>query len=82
MQCGGFFGGVSGLEDGFGAERLYLATELAEALFAAGGDYKVCALVGERDGGGPADSCAGSGDEGGLSGEGDGGWVGLRHALG
>ncbi len=78
----GLFGGVSCVEDGFAAERLDLATEAAEALFAAGGDYEVCAALGERDGGGPADSGTGSRDEGGFSGEGDEGGVGLHHALG
>ncbi len=82
MLRSGLFGGVSGVEDGFGAEGLDLIAEAAEALFAASGDYEICALLCERDGGGPADSCACSGDEGSFSGEADGGWVGLRHARG
>ena len=67
---GFFFGGVSGMEDGFDADRFDFGCELAEPLFAAGGDDEVCATTREGDGCGASDACAGSGDEGGFAGEG------------
>ena len=69
---GGFIvGGIAGVEGGFDvgdSQGLDLVAELAEAVFAAGGDDEVGSVMGEGDGCGSADSGAGSGDESGLAG--------------
>ena len=76
---GGLYGGVSGVVDGFASEGFDLGAEVAEAVFAAGGDDEVCPMLSEGDGGGVADARTGSGDEGYLVAEGDGDGL-LRHA--
>ena len=79
LMRGGFERGVSGVEDGFAAERLNLGAEVAETAFAAGGDDEIRTMLGQDEGGSVADAGAGSGDEGYFVGEGDGGgWHDLR----
>ena len=69
------------MKDGFCAYGFDLGAELAEAFFAAGGNDDVCSVAGESDCGGPADACAGSGDERGFSGERGRGSAGRSHLL-
>lgn len=65
LPCGSLLDCVSGVEDSLRSGRsdgFDLGAELAQAVFAPSRDHKVRSLPSERDGGGPADSGAGSGD--------------------
>lgn len=72
LAGGGVVGGVACVKGGAGAEGFDLIDEAAEAVFAAGGDDDVSAVLRERESGGTADAGAGSGDDGGFVGEGRG----------